>query len=100
MLQSRLRYVRPHCWPSRPLDIMIPSKGRSARAAVYRAILVHATHVRSTTLFIRGRSHVVNTSPPGGVSNPDLATVDLPRTFHRRMAAIIDAVQAGIWEAG
>jgi hypothetical protein len=24
----------------------------------------------------------------------------MPREFHRRMAAIIDAVQAGIWEAG
>jgi hypothetical protein len=26
--------------------------------------------------------------------------VDVPREFHRRMAAIIDAVQTGIWEAG
>lgn len=27
-------------------------------------------------------------------------TVDVPREFHRRMAAIIEAVQAGIWEGG
>ena len=30
----------------------------------------------------------------------DPLTVDVPREFHRRMAAIIDAVQTGIWEAG
>ena len=28
------------------------------------------------------------------------ASVDVPREFHRRMAAIIEAVQTGIWEAG
>ena len=27
-------------------------------------------------------------------------TVDVPREFHRRMAAIIDAVQTAVWEAG
>ncbi len=27
-------------------------------------------------------------------------TVDIAQEFHRRMAAIIDAVQAGIWRAG
>src|SRR5919112_1342746 len=27
-------------------------------------------------------------------------TVDVPREFHRRMAAIIEAVQTGMWEAG
>jgi hypothetical protein len=27
-------------------------------------------------------------------------SVEVPRDFHRRMAAIIDAVQVGIWEAG
>ena len=27
-------------------------------------------------------------------------TVDVPREFHRRMAAIIEAVQTGIWAAG
>jgi hypothetical protein len=26
--------------------------------------------------------------------------VDVPREFHRRMAAIIEAVQTGIWKAG
>ena len=30
-------------------------------------------------------------------SGPD--TVDVPREFHRRMAAIIDAVQTGVWQA-
>lgn len=30
----------------------------------------------------------------------DPISVDVPRDFHRRMAAIIDAVQTGIWEAG
>lgn len=27
-------------------------------------------------------------------------TVDVPREFHRRMAAVIDAVQTGMWQAG
>ena len=39
----------------------------------------------------------------GGVSpmiGKDPITVDVPREFHRRMAAIIDAVQAGVWQAG
>ena len=26
--------------------------------------------------------------------------MDVPREFHRRMAAIIEAVQTGIWQAG
>ena len=30
----------------------------------------------------------------------DPLAVDVPREFHRRMAAIIDAVQSGIWEKG
>jgi len=30
----------------------------------------------------------------------DSLTVDMPREFHRRMAAIVDAVQTGMWEAG
>lgn len=30
----------------------------------------------------------------------DSLTIDVPREFHRRMAAIIDAVQTGMWEAG
>jgi hypothetical protein len=30
----------------------------------------------------------------------DPLTIDVPREFHRRMAAIIDAVQTGIWQAG
>jgi hypothetical protein len=30
----------------------------------------------------------------------DPISIDVARSFHRRMAAIIDAVQTGIWEAG
>jgi hypothetical protein len=30
----------------------------------------------------------------------DPLSVDVPREFHRRMAAIIDAAQTGMWEAG
>ena len=38
--------------------------------------------------------------PDGAVMDKDPLTVDLPREFHRRMAAIIEAVQTGIWEQG
>ena len=34
------------------------------------------------------------------VMEKDPLTVDVPREFHRRMAAIIDAVQTGIWREG
>ena len=34
------------------------------------------------------------------MSEQDPVNVDVPREFHRRMAAIIEAVQTGIWEAG
>ena len=34
------------------------------------------------------------------VMDKDPLTVDVPREFHRRMAAIIDAVQTGIWQEG
>jgi hypothetical protein len=30
----------------------------------------------------------------------DPVSLDVPREFHRRMAAIIDAVQSGVWKAG
>ena len=30
----------------------------------------------------------------------DPLTIDVPREFHRRMAAIIDTVQTGIWQEG
>ena len=30
----------------------------------------------------------------------DPVSLDVPREFHRRMAAIIDAVQVAIWDAG
>jgi hypothetical protein len=34
------------------------------------------------------------------VTDPIALKLDVPREFHRRMAAIIDAVQTGVWEAG
>jgi lipid-A-disaccharide synthase-like uncharacterized protein len=34
------------------------------------------------------------------VMEKDPLTIDVPREFHRRMAAIIDAVQTGIWQEG
>jgi hypothetical protein len=30
----------------------------------------------------------------------DPLTIDVPREFHRRMAAVIDQVQTGVWQAG
>jgi len=37
---------------------------------------------------------------PSPATEKDPLTVDVPREFHRRMAAIIEAVQTGIWNAG
>jgi len=34
------------------------------------------------------------------VLEKDPLTVEVPREFHRRMAAIIEAVQTGVWEEG
>ena len=34
------------------------------------------------------------------MTDNDPHTVDVPREFHRRMAAIIDAVQTATWQAG
>jgi len=39
-------------------------------------------------------------SPNAAVMDKDPLTVDVPREFHRRMAAIIEAVQTGIWQEG
>jgi hypothetical protein len=39
-------------------------------------------------------------SPISPAIDKDPLTVDVPREFHRRMAAIIDAAQTGMWEAG
>ena len=38
--------------------------------------------------------------PAAAVIDEESISVDVPREFHRRMAAIIDAVQTGMWEAG
>ena len=37
---------------------------------------------------------------PPNASEKDPLTVDVPREFHRRMAALIEAVQTGIWQEG
>jgi hypothetical protein len=37
---------------------------------------------------------------PPPASEKDPLTVDVPLEFHRRMAAIIASVQAGIWQEG
>src|SRR5437762_11583109 len=37
---------------------------------------------------------------PVSAMEKDPLTVDVPREFHRRMAAIIEAVQTGIWQKG
>jgi hypothetical protein len=34
------------------------------------------------------------------IKEKDPPSVDVPREFHRRMAAIIEAVQTGIWQEG
>lgn len=34
------------------------------------------------------------------VMDKDPLTIEVPREFHRRMAAIIDSVQTGIWQEG
>jgi len=42
----------------------------------------------------------VNRHSATAVLEKDPLTVDVPREFHRRMAAIIDAVQVGVWHEG
>ena len=37
---------------------------------------------------------------PPIATEKDPLTVDVPREFHRRMAAVIEAVQTGIWQSG
>jgi hypothetical protein len=39
-------------------------------------------------------------SAPPSANEKDPLTVDVPREFHRRMAALIEAVQTGIWQEG
>ena len=72
---------------------------RSVRDALHRVILVHATHFKTATSLIIGRPQTVNDPSPAN-KLPGDSSIDLARTFHRGMAAIIDAVQTGIWEAG
>jgi len=45
--------------------------------------------------------HIVNRHPyDTALMDEEPLAVDVPRQFHRRMAAIIDAVQTGIWQEG
>ena len=37
---------------------------------------------------------------PPIATDKDPLTVEVPREFHRRMAAVIEAVQTGIWQSG
>ena len=37
---------------------------------------------------------------PASARTDNPPSVEVPREFHRRMAAIIDAVQTGLWEGG
>ena len=39
-------------------------------------------------------------SPPAATRRDDAMTLDAVREFHRRMAAMIEAVQTGVWERG
>jgi hypothetical protein len=40
------------------------------------------------------------TPDPSTPADKDPLSVEVPREFHRRMAAIIDAIQTGLWQAG
>ena len=46
------------------------------------------------------KKNIVNRHASTAVIEKEPHTVDVPREFHRRMAAIIDAVQTGIWQEG
>jgi hypothetical protein len=51
---------------------------------------------------MRTRSLVYHNGTMGAspTSDKDPVTLDVTREFQRRMAAIVDAVQIGVWEAG
>ena len=51
------------------------------------------------TLFLL-RKNIVNRQASTGVIVIEPLTVEVPREFHRRMAAIIDTVQIGVWQEG
>ena len=46
------------------------------------------------------KKNIVNRHASTAVIEKEPHTVDVPREFHRRMAAIIDAVQVGVWQEG
>ena len=56
---------------------------------------------RISRLGLSTLEHIVNRHPyDTAVMDEEPLAVDVPREFHRRMAAIIDAVQTGIWQEG
>jgi len=56
---------------------------------------------RISRLGLSTLEHIVNHHPyDTAVMDEEPLAVDVPREFHRRMAAIIDAVQTGIWQEG
>jgi hypothetical protein len=64
-------------------------------------ICAEARQRESNGLGLSSPEHIVNrrsATPPA--TDKDPLVVDVPREFHRRMAAIIDAVQTGIWQEG
>ena len=48
----------------------------------------------------RGRAIMDGRPKLASIMDSDQFTVDVAREFHRRMAAMIEAVQTGIWQAG
>ena len=58
-------------------------------------------NVQISRLGLSTLEHIVNRHPyDTAVMDEEPLAVDVPREFHRRMAAIIDAVQTGIWQEG
>jgi len=56
---------------------------------------------RISRLGLSTLEHIVNRHPyDTAVMDEEPLAVDVPREFHRRMAAIIDAVQTAIWQEG
>ena len=64
----------------------------------FRAMVSEGPQYRCSDL-IRGPYCTVMAAPPNAAETDPL-TVDIPREFHRRMAAVIEAVQTGIWQKG
>jgi hypothetical protein len=63
-----------------------------------RRLLLRPPRARPLQQQNSGDTVAMSASPASLERDP--RTVDVPREFHRRMAAIIDAVQTGLWQAG